>query len=224
MAITFQRSKEDEADADPVHFDAQWTHASGKHSDSELSLAGSEIPRAISIAETGYTHKSCDGSPGSQTSGKHLTGDLSLVAHESENVGSGSNHDEHEASPVLLVLTDTSRMHQSNEVFPSDPTITNAGGMHLHDEISLGCSERDMNSVNPSGIHLQRKLSPATDSFPFVSDTRLTTSMNTDITTSPRQPNRRLRRKQGIHEPVRRSERIQKKPKDMPNYEVLRRV
>ena len=167
-----------------------------------------EIPEAISIAETGGTHKTCEGSPGTQSSGKHLTGDLSLAAHESENVESGSNHDEHEASPV------------------PDLIVTNTGGMHLHDEVSLGCSERDLNSMNPSGIHVQRELSPAADSSPPALDTELATSLNTDTGTAQSvQPrNRRLRRQQNMQEPVRRSERIQKKPKDMRNYEVLRRV
>ena len=167
-----------------------------------------EIPEAISIAETGGTHKTCEGSPGTQSSGKHLTGDLSLAAHESENVESGSNHDEHEASPV------------------PDLIVTNAGGLHLHDEVSLGCSERDLNSMNRSGIHVQCELSPAADSSPPALDTELATSLNRDTGTAQSvQPrNRHLRRQQNIQEPVRRSERIQKKPKNMRNYEVLRRV
>ena len=223
-ALSFQRSNRNETNADYVHFDAQRSHASGKHSDSELSLARSEIPKAISIVVTSSTHRSCEASLGSQTSGKQLAGNLSLVPDEGENVGSGSNHDLHEASPVALVLTDTSRMHQADQGFLSDPTIANAGGMHLHDEVFLGCSGRALDSVNPSGIQLQCELSPAADPSPLALDTSLTTSMNTDVTTSPWQPNRHFRRKQSIREPVRRSERIQKKPKDVRNYEILRKV
>jgi len=203
-----ENSDGNRASADAIHLGDRWMQAGGKHSDSELSPAGLEIPEAISIAETGGTHKTCEGSPGTQSSGKHLTGDLSLAAHESENVESGSNHDEHEASPV------------------PDLIVTNAGGMHLHDKVSLGCSERDLNSMNSSGIHVQRELSPAADSSSPALDTELATSLNTD--TGPSQSvqprNRRLRRQQNIQEPVQRSERIQKKPKDMRNYEVLRRV
>jgi len=151
-AIPSANSHENRASAGCIHFDTQLAQASGKHSDSELSLARIEMPEAIPIVESGGSHRTCEGFPGSRTSGKHLTGDLSLAAHESENVGSRSNHDEHEASPVPLVLTSTSSMHQSDEAFLSDPIITNADSMHLLDEVSLGCSERD--TTDPSGIRL----------------------------------------------------------------------
>jgi len=111
MVIHSETGDESGESAGGIYINSQWTHASGKHSDGELSLTRLEIPEAISIVETGGTHRTCEGSPGSRGSGMPLTGDLSLTAHESENVRSDSNHDEHEASPVPLVLTNTSGMH-----------------------------------------------------------------------------------------------------------------
>jgi len=98
--------------------------------------------------------------------------------------------------------------------------------MHLHDEVSLGCSGSDLNSKNSSSIHLQPELSPAADPSPPALNTGLATSMSTDtsVATGSRPLNQRLKRQQNIQEPVRRGEQIQKKPKDTRNYKVLRRV